>query len=101
MSRNLPGSQGVPGRGKGVAEGEALGIPEPAETDNARAARSRDEKGSGGSDPGSAPKLSAGAQRCLLPDNPKPVRKINITKTPSSLFPLLKDPKAIPLPARE
>ena len=33
MSRNLPGSQGVTGRGKGVAEREARGIPEPAETD--------------------------------------------------------------------
>lgn len=43
-------------------------------------------------------KLSARAQRCLLPDNPKSVQetesRVNVTKAPSSLFFLLYFPWA-------
>ena len=53
MSRNVPG-----GRRRCSWKREGRGLPEPAETDMQGPARSRDEKGSEGSDSGSAPKLS-------------------------------------------
>lgn len=88
MSSNVPGGRGVPGRGKGAASQNL---------------RRQIRKGP------RAPGMKKGAEEAI-PEAPPSSQseacrenggRINITKTPSFLFPLLKGPKAFPLPARK